>query len=153
LPEFNITGGYTRKNLTPESSEKFSNFNENDWRIGFEFIYNLGNNLAEGELEDIKIQLRSLDYEKSIAENNYRKNLSNITNSANGTREILKQKTSYLAALQRQLAAERRKYGQGRLNLSYVIATENQISATNTAIVTLKYQLISSYVDYMDAIQ
>ena len=153
LPEFNVTGGYTRKNLTPDSSEKFSHFNENDWRIGFEFIYNLGNNLAEGELEDIKIQLRSLDYEKNIAENNYKKTLSNISNSASGTKELLKQKTAYLAALQKQLVTERRKYGQGRLNLSYVITTENQISAANTAIVTLKYQLIGNYVDYMDIIQ
>ncbi|MCL2025493.1 MAG: TolC family protein [Leptospirales bacterium] len=153
LPEFNITGSYTRKNLTSDSSERFSNFNENDWRIGFEFIYNIGNNLSEAELNDIKIQLRSLDYEKNIAENNYKKALSSISNSAKGTKELLKQKTAYLAALQRQLAAERRKYGQGRLNLSYVIATENQISATNTAIVTLKYQLIGNYVDYMDTIQ
>ena len=153
LPELNVMGGYTRKNLTPDSSERFSNFNENDWRIGFEFIYNIGNNLSEAELNDIKIQLRSLDYEKNIAENNYKKTLSNISNSAKGTKELLRQKMAYLAALQKQLAAERRKYGQGRLNLSYVIITENQISATNTAIVTLKYQLIGNYVDYMDAIQ
>jgi len=153
LPELNITGGYTRKTLTPDSSEKFSHLNKNDWNIGFEFIYNIGNNLAEGELNDIQIQLQSLDYEMTIAENNYKKTLSNITTSANGTKDLLKQKTAYLAALQRQLAAERRKYGQGRLNLSYIIATENQISAANTAIVTLKYQLISNYVDYMDTIQ
>ncbi|MCL1910989.1 MAG: TolC family protein [Leptospirales bacterium] len=153
LPEFNILGGYTRKTLTPESSDKFSHFNKNDWNIGFEFIYNIGNNLADAELNDIQIQLRSLDYEMNIAENNYKKTLSNISNSAKGTKDLLKQKTSYLAALQRQLAAERRKYGQGRLHLSYVIATENQISAANTAIVTLKYQLISHYVDYTDTIQ
>ncbi|MDR3238361.1 MAG: TolC family protein [Spirochaetia bacterium] len=153
LPELNVTGAYTRKNLTNESSEKFSRFSENDWRIGFEFVYNLGSNLAEGELKDIEIQLQSLGYEKNIAENNYKKALSNISNSAAGTKELLKQKTAYLAALQRQLATERRKYGQGRLHLSYVITTENQISATNTAIFTLKYQLISSYIDYMDAIQ
>ena len=153
LPDLNVTGSYTRKNLTNSPSEQFSSFSENDWRLGFEFVYKLGNNQAEGQLKDIEIQLQALDYERGAAINSYNKNLNSIATSAQGIKDILNMKAQYLTTLNRQLAAERRKYSQGRLNLSYVIATENQIAAEKSNIVNLQYQLISLYIDYLDAIQ
>ncbi len=83
--------------------------------------------------------------------NSYKKNLLRLADQARGTREILAKKTAYLNSLTRQLAVERRKYRQGRLNLFYVITTENSISAAKTDIFNLKYQLITYYIDYLDA--
>lgn len=153
LPELNVNGGYTRRNLTASSSEQFKSFGENDWNVGFEFVYRLGNNQAEGELKDIEIQLQSLDYERSVAVNSYKKNLTSLENYASGTKDLIAKKERYITVLNRQLAAERRKYSQGRLNLSYVITTENQIATEKTNIINLKYQLIGYYIDYLDAIQ
>ena len=153
LPDLNVMGAYSRKNLTTDSSKKFSSFSEKDWQIGFEFVYSLENNMSEAELKDVEIQVQSLEYERQIAINNYKKSLSGIMTSVEGTKELLKKKNEYLTALTRQLAAERRKYQQGRLNLSYVIATENLISSTRTAIFTLRYQLIANHIDYTDITQ
>jgi outer membrane protein TolC len=151
LPEFNVTGGVTQKGLATESSKAYSDLSYRDWNVGFNFTYSLGNNSAEASLKDVEIQLKSLEYTRDVTVNSYKKNLLRLADQARGTREILAKKTAYLNSLTRQLAVERRKYRQGRLNLFYVITTENSISAAKTDIFNLKYQLITYYIDYLDA--
>ncbi len=153
LPDLNITGSYTGKNLTSDSSKQFSAPGDKDWKLGFEFVYSLGNSQAEGELKDIEIQLKALEYEKKTAENSYKKMLSSISSTAAGTKIRIKKKEQYLNALSRQLVTEKKKYRQGRLNLSYVLTTENLISSARTDLDNLKYQLISLYIDYKDVIK
>ncbi|TAL34483.1 MAG: hypothetical protein EPN93_12235 [Spirochaetes bacterium] len=153
LPELNVYGGVRQKNLASGSSDAFNELPYRDWNIGFEFSYKLGNTEAESSLKDIEIQVKSLECEKEIAVNDYKKYLSVLAGSANGTKLLIGKKTAYLDTLNRQLAAEMIKYRQGRLNLSYVIQTGNTISLTKTEIETLKYRLIAYCIDYRDSIQ
>ena len=151
LPTLNVSAGVTRKNLTTDSSESFSDLSYSDWKLGFEFRYNLGNNSAESDLRDIEIQLKALEYERDSAVNAYKKNLSKLADLASGTKQLIEKKNAYLSSLKRRLQVEQRKYRQGRLNLSYVITTENSISAAMTDLFNLRYLLITYYIDYMDA--
>ncbi len=152
LPELNITAGVTQKNLSGSKDDAFSDLPYRDWNLGFEFEYKLGNNEAESGLDSVNIQLKSLQYEKEAAVNTYTKTVLTLSESARALKQMIDKKTEYLNTLNRQLAAEKRKYSRGRLNLSYLIQTQNSIASAKTEIVKLKYQLITNYIDYIDTV-
>ncbi len=150
LPELNIFAGATQKNI---SESQTYGVKDRDYNFGFEFKYSLENNSAESSLEDAEIQIKALGYEYKSAENSYRKQLLNYIDSSNGLIEQLKNKENKLKALESKLLTEKKKYSQARLNLSYLIETENSINSEKINILTLKYQLISYYIDYNDLVK
>lgn len=121
--------------------------------MGFEFKYSLENNSAESSLKDIEIQIKALEYEYKTVENSYRKQMHDYIESSQGIIKQLENNEKTLMALESKLVTEKRKYSQARLNLSYVIDTENSITVERNSIVALKYQLIGYYIDYMDLIK
>ncbi len=151
LPTLNTFAGITRKNITGSSSDAYSGLPERDYSVGFEFSYKLGNNGAGSDLEKIRIQIQSLKYEYDTTQNDYKKYLLKLQESAGGTNNQIKTTAGILDALRLRLIAEKKKYSQGRLGLSYLIDTENSLSSYNTSLLNLKYQLISYYIDYIDA--
>jgi len=150
LPEFNVFGEVTRKDL---SDSQTYGTRDTDYSVGFEFRYYLENNSAESSLKDVEIQIKGLEYEYSAAENSYRKLLLSYIETSNGIIDQLENKEKTLKALESKLVTEKRKYSQARLNLSYVISTENSITSEKNNILSLKYQLISCYIDYMDLVR
>ncbi|HOP63730.1 MAG TPA: TolC family protein [Spirochaetota bacterium] len=150
LPEFNIFGEVTRKDL---SDSQTYGTRDTDYSVGFEFKYYLENNSAESGLKDVEIQIKGLEYEYEATENSYRKQLLSYIESSKGIIDQLENKEKALKALQSKLVTEKRKYSQARLNLSYVISTENSITSEKNNILSLKYQLISCYIDYMDLVK
>lgn len=152
LPELYLVTGVAQKNLSTKSASAFD-LPDTDYFIGFEFTYRFGNNEAKSNLENINLQIQSLKYEYAVTLNAYKKNLAKILEYSGGLKNSLEKKVLYLKSLNQKLAAETRKYRQGRLKLSYIIDTENAIANAKTEIVSLKYQLISYYIDYLDMIQ
>ncbi len=150
LPELNVFAGVTQKDL---SDSQTYGVDDTDYSIGFEFRYSLENNAAESSLKDVEIQIRALEYEYSVVRNSYRKQLLGYIESSNGIIEQLENKEKTLKALESKLVTEKRKYNQARLNLSYVINTENSITSERNSILALKYQLIGYYIDYMDLVK
>lgn len=148
LPEFNVYSEVTKKDLS-ESSAKYG-MNDTDYTVGFEFKYSLGNNAAESGLKDIEIKIKSLEYEYGATKNSYRKKLLNYIESSKGISEQLAKKEKKIKALESKLQTERKKYSQSRLNLSYVIDTENSITSERNNILIMKYQIIGYYLDYQD---
>jgi outer membrane protein len=151
LPTLNAYAGITRKNITASSTDAFAKLPDTDYNMGFEFSYKLGNNSAESDIEGVKIQIQSLKYEYDKTQNDYKKSLLKTQESVNGTKNQIKTNTAILHSLRLRFATEKKKYSQGRLGLSYLIDTQNSISSYNTSFLNFKYQLISYYLDYMDA--
>jgi len=150
LPEFNVYAGMTKKDI---SGSPTYGVDDTDYNVGFEFRYYLGNNAAESGLKDVEIQLKSLEYEYNAVQNSYRKQMLGYIESSKGIIEQLDNSVKTLKALESKLVTERRKYNQARLNLSYVISTENSITAEKNSIIALKYQLIGNYIDYTDLVK
>ncbi len=151
LPEFNIYSQVTRKGIS-EDSASASKPDMTDYGIGFEFTYSIGNNSAESDLKEAEIGLMALKYEYESTFNDFRKGLSGYRISAEGIKRMLEKMDAVLKALASQLKTEKRKYSQARLNLSYVIDTENNIALKKIEMLELKNQLIGYYIDYKDLI-
>ncbi len=150
LPELNVFAGMTKKDL---SETQTYGAKDTDYNVGFEFKYYLENNSAESSLKDVEIQIKSLEYEYKTTENAYKKQLLGYIESSRGIIDQLTTKEKSLRALESKLVTEKRKYNQARLNLSYVIDTENSITSEKNSILALKYQLIGNYIDYMDLVK
>ncbi|MBN2038525.1 MAG: TolC family protein [Spirochaetes bacterium] len=149
LPELNVYTQLTRKNISDEAA---AGLDKTDYSIGFEFTYNIGNNSAESDLREAEIRLQDLNYEYKSTLNTYKKKLSEYNASAAGTKKLLKNAAKVLGALESQLKTEQKKYKQARLNLSYVIETENSIATKKIEIMELKYSLIENFIDFMDLV-
>lgn len=150
LPELNVFAGVTKKDL---SESQTYGVKDTDYNVGFEFKYSLENNSAESSLKDVEIQIKSLEYEYKSTENSYRKQLLSYMEYSKGIIKQIENREKTLQALESKLVTERRKYNQARLNLSYVIDTENSITTEKNSILALKYQLIGNYIDYMDLVR
>ncbi len=150
LPEFNILAGITKKDI---SGSQTYGAKDTDYNVGFEFKYYLENNSAESSLKDVEIQIKALEYEYKSTENTYKKQLLSFIESSNGIIDQLENKEKTVKALESKLVTEKKKYNQARLNLSYVIDTENSITTERNNILALRYQLIGYYIDYMDLIK
>ncbi len=150
LPEFNIFAGMTKKDIAESQTYGAK---DTDYSVGFEFRYSLENNSAESSLKDIEIQIKGLEYEYDAVHKSYRKQLLGYMESSNGITEQLENMARSLKALESKLVTERKKYSQARLNLSYVINTENSITSEKNSLLALRYQLIGNYIDYMDLVK
>jgi len=150
LPELDIFAGITQKNI---SGTRTYDVKDRDYNVGFEFKYSLGNNSAESALQDVDIQIKNLGYEYKSTENSYRKLLLNYIESSKGLIDQIKNKEKTLKALESKILTEKKKYSQARLSLSYLINTENSINTEKINVLTLKYQLISNYIDYNDLVK
>ncbi|MBN2402888.1 MAG: TolC family protein [Spirochaetes bacterium] len=152
LPELNVYSQVTRKGYSEDSSSA-SRMDNTDYSVGFEFTYKIGNNSAESDLKEAEINLLAMKYEYESTLNDYKKSFSGYKSSAEGTKTLLKKTGAVLKALEAQLKTETKKYNQARLNLSYVIETENSIALKKIELLELKYQLIGHYIDYKDLIK
>ena len=149
LPRFNVFAEYARKDTSESSSP---GMNDTDYSIGFEFTYKLGNNEAKSALKDVELEMKSLRHEFDAALRDYTKQILNYRESALGSKELINIAASKYRALASQLKTERKKYSQARLNLSYLIETQNSITSVETDIINYRYQLICNYIDYLDLI-
>lgn len=150
LPELNVYAGVTKKDIS--ESQTYGG-NDTDYNVGFKFKYYLENNSAESSLRSIEIQIKNLEYEYKAAENSYKKSLADYMERSSGIIEQLGNKENSLKALESKLVTEKRKYNQARLSLSYVISTENSITAERNNLLALKYQLIGNLIDYTDLVK
>jgi outer membrane protein TolC len=150
LPEMNIFGTVKKKSQVQDSSEsyQYSEMNDTDYSVGFIFSYPLGSNTSEGEVTRISAIVGELEKEYEIAKNNYTRTLDTVITLVDGNIKILALKQQNIKALKSRLATEKRKYSQARLNLAYVIETENKIVEEEINILNLKNQLIELYFDY-----
>jgi hypothetical protein len=85
--------------------------------------------------------------------NRYKKNLTNIISLIHLNREALGYKKSNIISLTSKLRTEKKKYNMARLNLSYLIDTENSIARERIEELLIKKRLITLMFDYRDLIQ
>lgn len=152
LPVFDLTGGVTQKKNSSTDSISGGRA-DTDYNVGFSFTYTFGNDAAEADLQTVKIKIKDLSYEYDRTANTYRKNLLGYQENASGSKELLRTKEEQLKALTLQLASQRKKYTIGTLAISDLITTENSLSSVKNEILTLKYSLIGSYIDYCDLVK
>ena len=150
LPQMNLIVSASRKNYSDTQREAISKLPDTDYSVGIEFSYPLGNHSAEAQRKDYELSLKELERNLLITQNNYYKSLRALVQSLNGYKELIETHNKNLLALISQRQTERKKYEQARLDLQYLINTENSIAMEKLTLLKLQVELINFYIDYKD---
>lgn len=150
LPQMNLIVSASRKNYSDTQREAISTLPDTDYSVGVEFSYPLGNHDAEAQLKYYELSLKELEHTLQLTQNNYYKSLRALVQSLNGYKELIATRNKNLQALISQRQTERKKYEQARLDLQYLINTENSIAMEKLTLLQLQAGLIGFYIDYKD---
>ncbi|MDH7552226.1 MAG: TolC family protein [Spirochaetota bacterium] len=150
LPQMNLILSASRKNYSDQQREALSKLPDTDYSVGVEFSYPLGNHDADAQLKDYELSLKELEHNLLITQNSYYKSLRTIMQYLNGYKELIATHNKNLQALISQRQTERKKYEQARLDLQYLINTENSIAMEKLTLLQLKVGLLGYYIDYKD---
>jgi outer membrane protein TolC len=157
LPQINLLGRISARSFNTSFSDAIKGLNKEMrdlyYTIGVIVSYPFGNHESEGAREDVEISIRQLNAEFRNAVNRYKKNLTNIISLIHLNREALGYKKSNIISLTSKLRTEKKKYNMARLNLSYLIDTENSIARERIEELLIKKRLITLMFDYRDLIQ
>jgi len=150
LPEVYLTGGVTLKNQEDAPSTAISEMDTLDYSVGVTVSYPLGNTGAKSAREEARLNVEQINREYDISRNSYRKGLTQILSSVEGYRSMYDLKRRNIASLKSRYATEKVKYGQARINLTYLVDTVNSMATEEINLLLLKKQMISLYIDYQD---
>lgn len=150
LPELNVYSTIDRIGNEDNLSNSSTEMNDTNYTVGFEFKYNFENNANESELEDVKLNIKNLNYQYQSEKNTYKINVNTISQNIESFNNIIKNKTNNIKVLRSQFKTEKKKYNQARLNLSYVLDTDNNITSAKIDLLDHKKEIIQNYIDYLD---
>lgn len=150
LPQMDITGKYTRKAQDDSFTGAAGKIHDSDYYVGFSVSYPLGNSQSESEARAAELAVEEVNHEYDISGNEYGKNLKSIQSSAEGLKRIITITGERIRALESKYGTEQKKYQQARLDLNFLIATANTLTAERISLLGLKKQLIYYHIDYAD---
>ena len=153
LPQMDLVLSASRKNYSQNQSDALSKLPDTDYSIGLQFSYPLGNHTSQSQLQEYELSLKELEHNLNISKNDYYKNIRTILQSLKGYKDLIEINTKNLYALVSQRQTERKKYEQARLDLKYLIETENSIFSQQLKLLQLKVSFIDYFIDYNDLIQ
>lgn len=153
LPQMNLILSATRKNYSDRQREALSKLPDTDYSVGVEFSYPLGNHSAQSQVNEYELSLKELEQNLLSTRNSYYKSLKALLQSLYGYKELIVTHNKNLQALFSQRQTERKKYEQARLDLQYLINTENNIAMEKLTVLQLQVALIGYYIDYKDLTQ
>jgi len=158
MPQLNLFGSLDIKfhqfrkdpigDTTTEMKYESSN-GDIDFVAGLEFIYPIGDHKSRGELKEVNLMLNDLNLSYEITKNSYVKNMNIIINNTGMLRNNIDLKEKSIDALKSQYRTERVKYNQARIDLSYLLETENSIKNEEIELIKLKSLFIILFFDYL----
>lgn len=162
LPQFNIYGNLEVPFHMPQNTKTpDDDYEDEDETIstptyreikliaGLEFRYSLGNHQAIGAYKEMELLLKEFEYQYEITLRDYNKGMKNLISNIETLKRIIDLKEKSIAALNKQHTTERRKYTQARLELRYLLDTENSITNEEIEILQAKINLINYYLEYL----
>ncbi len=144
LPALNIMAGTTFGAGSADMSGTLSD-GQTEHRIGLEFMHVLGNRAAKSNLEDIDLQLQSLDIMKAKYKDEYGSRMKILKDQLTMILELTASKKAYVRALEKRHAAEKKKYDTGRMSLTDVISTRNLLVNEKMNLLALDLELLKAW--------
>lgn len=156
LPQLNLMAQVSKKGVDPEAGaafEKlFTSIDNIDLEVGLMLTYPIGNHEGKADYREARILKKQLGHEYQISRRKYEQGLAHISEMADTIRRSLRYKKLNLKALQAKLRTEYRKYNMARLNLTYVLDSENRIAQEKIELLKIRRKLIDLYFDYQDLV-
>ena len=120
---------------------------------GIEFRYLLGNFKARGDFKETELRLKDFLLQYNVTKDNYTKKLNNLITSIGLIKKTIEEKNNGIESLKSRYNTERHKYNQARSELRDLLDTENNITDEEISLMTIKANIITLYLDYLEITQ
>jgi outer membrane protein TolC len=127
LPDLSAVFSYHLRNYDLNRNESVESWNYNTYSAGLAFIYPLGNNLAEGRIEETRASIRKWGHDAAAFERGLAQGYAETRRMIKTYASLLEQDNELLTNALVQLDAEEKKYRQGRSDLYFVIQARNSL--------------------------
>ena len=131
------------------SFDDFTNFDRNEYSIGFKINKNLGNNGNNLKLEKTTLAKMNYNYNKQNT-------LANLNSFYNSYENIMKNMFtslnnlhSYKKNMDTRLNSSKIKYNQGRLSLNDLIQDEDNLISANIQLIEMENIIIDTILQYL----
>lgn len=127
LPELNAVFSYHPRNYDTSRIESIQRYDYNNYTAGLTFNFPLGNSLAQGNIEETRVALRKWGNDVASFERSYTQTYGDFRNTIAAYEKLLRQDDDLVAQSRTYVAAEEKKYNQGRGDLYFVIQARNML--------------------------
>lgn len=156
LPELNLFAEVNKKGQDGDIKESWNDLIDKKDNVTLEagliVKYPLGNHEARGALKEIfllKKQLRQ-DYQTNLRK--YQAQINQLYHNALSLQTSLEFREKSISALKIKLKTEYHKYNTARLNLTFVLDTENHMAQEQMELLLVQRKLIDLYIDYQNLV-
>jgi len=133
LPELNFIFSYKLRNYTFDKGKAFSEFDYNNYTVGLELNYPLGNLKSRGQMKEIKSKLIQWNYNVQNFQRNYNQSYNELVKILNTYINILQFDRDLMEQSKILINEEEKKYHQGRSDLYYIIENKKNLLTYNLA--------------------
>ncbi|RPI88922.1 MAG: TolC family protein, partial [Spirochaetales bacterium] len=127
LPDLSAVFSYRLRNYDLNRDESIESYSYNTYSAGLAFTYPLGNNLAEGRVEETRAAIKKWGHEAAAFERSLSQSYTETRRMIRTYASLLEQDKELLGNAMVQLETEDRKYRQGRSDLYFVIQARTSL--------------------------
>lgn len=138
------------KTLDNDAKDPEIFYGDIDFTVGLEFRYPLGNFKSRAELKETELMIKDLLLQYESSRNQYNKGIKAIITNIKSFKKVYEIKEKSLGSLNSRYKTEKRKYNQARLDLAFLLDTDNAITSEEIELVRMKINLINLYFDYLN---
>ncbi len=153
FPKLNITGQVSRLASETGAADALAEMDRTDYAVGINLSYPLLDRNGWASHDDARVAIQDHQEERRRQKRIYENTLKNILSNIKSTRRLLDLKKKNIAALRSRYATERKKYFQARFSLSFLIDTENRITAEQIEALDIRRQAVDLYYDYLGLVR
>ncbi len=163
MPQLNLFGMLDVKfhkyysDINPDGYDNIYNTRENygkvDFTAGLELKHPIGDTKNKTLIAENKLLLDEITNEYTKTRNNYEKNKDLIEIQLITIKENINYVNDKIKSLQSRYETEKKKYSQVRTDTYSLIDTDNSITIEQTNLLSLKNDLISLYLEYLNFVK
>ena len=151
LPSLDIVGSVSLNGVSPNTSGYFNSFGSMtnvDFFAGVQFSYPLGNRANEAQYKMAENSLYGIIAQYDMLEKDYNTQLKGYIYKFETYKNLMNSKRAQIRAINSRIATQLQKLDQGRLEIDDLLTSRLDLVATQTELLNLQYEFITTIFDY-----
>ena len=151
LPNLDLVGSVSLNGLSPNSDGYFQSFGSMtnvEFFAGVQFSYPIGNRANKAQYKMAENSLYGIIAQYDQLEKDFNTQLQTYISRFNAYKNLIASKQMQIRAINSRIATQLQKLDQGRLEVDDLLTSRLELTATQTELLNLQYEFITTIFDY-----
>lgn len=151
LPNLDLVGSVSLNGLSPNSDGYFQSFGSMtnvEFFAGVQFSYPIGNRANKAQYQMAENSLYGIIAQYDQLEKDFNTQLQTYISRFNAYKNLIASKQMQIRAINSRIATQLQKLDQGRLEVDDLLTSRLELTATQTELLNLQYEFITTIFDY-----